>query len=268
MLERFAQAFAFNPDDPDRSRRVPAAACFGFFSGTLLVIVSGTVNHFAFPNLDMRIDWLHMAGLWLLLGPLLGALCGLAAYTAEMWPGSFLAGFGMALAMLVTNIAQGRGAVLTNIVLLVVLLIPLTGLMTPVALVFRWLGKRFVDASVATGPGRFAGFAFTVLLAILLGLAPGMLARMNAQAQTAVLHFKTLLDQGAAPGVIPGPFGPLRGYPAHAGAEYSLSQRESAASTEAFDVSVHFADGYTITCIVVAYPERDPYIDSCREEAR
>jgi hypothetical protein len=268
MLGKFTPTFAFSPDDPDRSRRVPAAACFGLLSGTLVVLVSGTINRFAFPELSMRVDWPHMAGLWLLLGPLLGALCGLAAYTTEMWPGSFLAGFGMALAMLVTNIAQGQGAVLTNIVLLVILLIPLTGMMTPVALVFRWLGKRFVDASVARGPRRFAGFAFTVLLAILLGLAPGMLARMNAQAQTAVLHVKTLLDQEAAPGVIPDAFGSLPGYRAHAGAKYSLSQRESAASTEAFDVSIHFADGYTITCIVVAYPERDPYIDSCREEAR
>lgn len=255
-------------EDPDRLRRALAGAGIALFSGTLFVLVAGTIDHFAFQQFHMHIDWPHMAGAWLLYGLLFGVLCGLAALTAEVWPGVPLAAVGMAMAILITNIAQGKGEGLTNFLLLIILIIPLTGLMVPVAWVFRWLAGKSVQGLKSRGAARFGDFTLVLLIAILLGLTPGVLSRMNRSAQRAVLQVNTLLQQGAqtpAGGSYPGPLKSMPGYAAHAGAAYSLSQQRSIFSSEGFDVTAWFADGYTIQCVVVVYPGQDPYLRSCRE---
>jgi hypothetical protein len=268
MPINFPNPFAPTDEDPDRLLRALAGAGIGLFSGSLFVLVAGTIDHFAFPMFHMRIDWAHMAGLWLLTGLLLSALCGLAALTMEVWPGVPLSAAAMAVAILITNIAQGKGEGFTNFLLLIILIIPLTGLMVPVAWVFRWLAGKFVQGVRSRGAARFGDFTLVLLIAILLGLTPGVLSRMNRRVQSAVLQVNTLLEQGAqtpAGGSYPGPLENMPGYAAHAAQGYTLNYKPSAYSTEGFDVTARFADGYSIKCIVVVYPGQAPYLLSCRE---
>jgi hypothetical protein len=264
MLDKMTAALSPSAEDPDRLRRGAAGAGFGLFCGTLFVLVAGTINHFAFPQFFMRIDWLHMGGMWLLFGLMMAVFCGLGALTTDPWPGIPLAAVGMAMTILITPIAQGKGEGLTNLLLLIILMIPLTAVMIPLAIVFRWLAGQFVRASESEGLARYGNF----VLPLLLGLAPGVFSRMDAGAQAAVLQVKALLQEGAqtpAGSAYPELLGSMPGYPAHAGARYSLSQQRSISSSEGFDVTAWFADGYTIQCVVIVYPGQDPYLRSCLE---
>jgi len=91
---------------------------------------------------------------------------------------------------------------------------------------------------------------------------------MDRGAQAAVLQVNTLLQEAAqtpSGSAYPELLNSMPGYPAHASRAYSLSQQPSTTSSEGFDVTAWFADGYTIQCVVVVYPGQDPYVQSCRE---
>jgi hypothetical protein len=46
--------------------------------------------------------------------------------------------------------------------------------------------------------------------------------------------------------------------------DFHFFQKESAESTEGFDVTALYEDGYSLTCSVVVYPGATPYLLGCK----
>jgi hypothetical protein len=52
---------------------------------------------------------------------------------------------------------------------------------------------------------------------------------------------------------------------AHIGMDYQLSQRTSIISSEGYEISIIFADGFKATCTMVAYGSWEPYVNLCAD---
>jgi hypothetical protein len=54
-------------------------------------------------------------------------------------------------------------------------------------------------------------------------------------------------------------------FKAHIATKYQLKQESSIISTEGFEIKIIYADGYQVTCTMVAYGTQKPYLYECVE---
>jgi hypothetical protein len=248
-----------------RWRRARAGAFYGGLGGTVFVLVAGTIDALVFRDLPMRIDWM-VAGLqWAIIGVGLSVLGALAAWPSDGGLGVVGSAAGLAVLVLGVNLFLGHGTWAASLIVLVFMALPATALCLPITLGLRWLARQHVQARAQPGLARWTGPMQLALIALALGLIPGLFMRMSPRAERAVRAAHALLQNAAAD---PGPLSELPDYPAHARTKYELSQRESAISTEGFDVSAAFADGYVVTCVVIVYGDQAPYVRACVEGAQ
>jgi hypothetical protein len=151
-----------------------------------------------------------------------------------------------------------------NLVVLVGLVVPFTGMMIPVAYIFFWLTRRFMHAHISRGWERLGIFIINGLVIILLGLLPGLYAKFNPRAEKAVYMVHTMLQETANSDSLPKPLAKSEGFSEHRAEAYTLSQVPSVYSTVGVDVTAHYADGYSLRCTVILYPGQDAYITPCK----
>jgi len=197
--------------------------------------------------------------LWAVLG---GVLAGIAAYSSEGWKSIFLSALCMAIAVLILNVLQSSEGFLLNVVALIGLLLPFIAMMTPLAFIFFWLARRFIQAVSVTGWARVKIFVLNLVVILVIGVAPGVYAKMNARAERGVRIIHGILQD--APNTIHKALLKTEGFAEHKDQPYTLSQAPSIYSTVGVDVTAHYDDGYTISCAVVLYPGSDPSILPCK----
>lgn len=251
-------------ENQDRTRlRVRGAltgALYGLFIGTAFVVVMVLINRWLHPEIPFGVDWSRTSILWMLIGvglALIGAVtCLIDESLVGMLVGAAVGGF---LALGGTLLFAQAPTGLKWIVL-VFTLAPMAVFALPVVWVLRRLAKEHAHA--LSSKWKPAYISFLILIAIALGAGGGYFMKMSSQELQAVrLVNDGLKVNGEHQGI---DVNQLSGWQKHSSMRYELFQQKSESITEGFDVRARYEDGYTVLCVVNAYPGYDPFIKECR----
>jgi hypothetical protein len=233
-------------------------ALYGLLIGAAFLTSATIADKLLYPDLPLGTDWslFITRGTWIVLGLILiGAITSLFS---ETLPG-LLVGAGItAVVALVSALVSSSVMLGLKIMVLIFALLPMAALSLPVTLILRWLVDKHADAIELQHVRRIASL---LVLAIVLGVGTGYFAKMSRRAVEATRFMNHLLQ--TAPQDPKSPIHEVQGFENHMGMSYQLFQRSSESSTEGFDVRAEYADGYSITCVVVSYPGSEPYLSDC-----
>lgn len=251
----------------EKKRRIIYGAISGFAVGTICAVVSTFINTWLYPDLPIYMSWMGAFQLWLLWAGMGCILAGVAAFSAEGWFSILLSAFLMTLTTLILNFIKGSDGLLLNLVILIGLAIPFTAALMPLAYIFFWLSRRFVQAENPKELNRWKIRLVNGLVIVFLGFLPGIYARFNVRAEKGMHLIHDVLQEGAQASSVdtyPISLRKTEGYGEHKDQSYTLSQRPSSYSTVGVDVTAHFEDGYEIKCTVILYTTKDPNISPCK----
>jgi MFS family permease len=254
-------------NDPETKQRIFFAALSGFMAGTIAALVSSFINTWLFPDLPLHLDWLSMFYGWVLWAVLGGILAGVAAFSSEGWKSVLLSAVSMAFTILFLSSMQSSESTVLKIVALVGLLFPIAAMLTPLAFLFFWLARRFVQAVSVKGWTRVRIFLVNFIFILLIGTLPGLYSKMDGKTEQGVRIIHGMLQnaaQASSSDAFHKALLKTEGFAEHKDQPYTLSQAPSVYSTAGVDVTAHYDDGYTILCTVVLYPGSDPSIFPCK----
>jgi hypothetical protein len=249
----------------EKRQRITYAAISGFIAGTICAVVSSFINVWLYPDLPIYISWPGVCGLWALWAGAGGVLAGVAAISSEGWSSIILSAFLMATTALIFNFVQGTANFFLTVLILLGLALPFTAILTPVAYVFFWLSRRFMEARLLTGWERSKILIVNLFVIIGVGFLPGLYSKFDPRAEQAVRMTHDLLQEGTQ--TVPTPLTKTEGFTEHRHQAYTLSQVESVYSTAGVDVTAHYEDGYSLLCTVILYPGSEPRISPCKGRA-
>ena len=235
----------------ERGQRMIPAALYGALAATAYTFAISFVNVYTFPNLPLGMDWGRFFSMWIGFSLGLALFGAIAAWFTEEPAG--IVGGGVVLTIIMAIgflfISGNQNSTLAAQSLITTL--PLVGANMLGAWGLRWAAHRHLAIQHDTEPVlRRKQMTRHVLLLTLIGLVPGLLGRMDLPSEQTIGRLHELLQ--AAPDDPRVWFQlPLRQVPnlqEHFGVEYLLYPRQSDLSAGSQEVTVRFADGYTITC--------------------
>lgn len=244
-----------------RGKHALVGALYGFLVGSAFVITAATVDQLLYPDLPLGMDWSLFTTRWGLIGLGLTLIGALTCLFDEMWAGmtagTVTAGL-LALASALFISSTGTGL---KMIVLLFTLAPMAVMSLPVVWILRRLADKHARAlNLKWSAGHIVLLA---LIAVSLGAGCGYFMKMSARALLAVRLLHDNL-RGIAESQEKA-ISQLPRLHEHAGISYELFQKLSDESTEGFDVRAEYKDGYTVQCVVVAYPGLSPYIRDCEE---
>jgi hypothetical protein len=237
---------------------VLAGVLSGFLIGSAFAIAAAFVDRLLYPDLPLGIDWSLFTLLWGWLAPGLALVGAVAALFYEKLPSLILGALIAGLLALVSALYLSPVNTGMKVIVLIFAAVPMAVMSLPVVLILRWLADRQEHALAYK---RYAMLLPLVALAIALGAGGGYFLKMSRRAVQATRFMHELVQ--TAPQEAESPIREVPGFESHMGREYRLFQQTSETSTEGFDVRAEYDDGYRLTCIVVVYPGRDPYLSDC-----
>lgn len=235
-------------------------AFYGFLIGTAFVITAATVDQLLYPDLPLGIDWSQLAARWGWIGLGLALIGGIVSLFSETWAGLLAGALATGLLALINSLVLSPSPVGVKFLILLFTLMPIAVSSLPVAWLLRWLMEKHKTA--LRSKSYITRIAFLVLGAIVLGAGTGYFFKMPPPAVQAMRFVHQLLQ--TAPQDEKSPIHNLPGLRNHTGIRYELIQKPSEFSTEGFDIRAEYQDGYTVNCVVVVYPEREPYLSVCK----
>lgn len=251
-----------------RRRRALAGIFYGVLAGSAFSLLAGTIDALIFRDLSIFINWSAILLRWIGLGLVLSATGALTGWVSEGPKGLIAGASFLSLAMLVYSLSQARLMLMASFTLFVVMVLPVAATCLPVAIVLRWLINRHIGPTEASGKASAGRLVFLASLALILGMIPAFFTRTSGKAEISLRAMDTLLKNAAA-GQLNTRFDmrldQVPTLKAHIGMAYKISQRASSTSTEGYEISIVFADGYQATCTMVAYGAGDPHVSLCAD---
>lgn len=246
----------------ERSERILPAAAIGALAGTAYVLTLSTVNILSLPALQLSLDWGRMLGNLVVYDLALALVGAIAGWFTEDPAGAIGGGSVSMLLYLVINwlIIRLTGGSAGRIVQLLITAVPLLIGAMLLCAVFRFAVSRYLRL-MQTPPGakRTVRLTGMIVLIILVGMTPGSFAHFDQNSQNVIMAMDQRLQAVAGDPSLKSQF-PLAEFPAvqsHFGMHFMLYPRPSSSVASALDVTIRYADGYAITCLVST---SDPYV--------
>lgn len=244
-------------------RHARLGALFGLTAGIAFAVSASGVDWLLRRDLPLgfEVDFLYTYGL--IVSAVLTIVGFVTCWAVETWRGLAYGALATALFVLVGSLWQpSEASASMKIIALAFTLAPVAALSLPIAWTLRWLTEKYARALHA----KFSRvkIALLVVATLALGAAGGWFMRMPPRAVEAV-HFMNGLIQ-IAPDHEDSALRDVDGFDDHMGAAYTLYESSSTVSTEGFDVTAKYEDGYRLSCTVVIFPGRDPYLSVCEGE--
>lgn len=236
-------------------RYMLVGALYGFLVGNAVVITASIVDRLLYPDLPLGMDGAMIAMRWVWIALGLAVIGAVATLFTERLPSLLMGAAVAGLLALLSALFLAPVTVGLKVIVLIFTLLPMAAVSLPVTLILRWLVDRHEQALELQQ--HMTRIVPLVLLAIVLGVGSGYLMKMSNRAVAATRYFDDLLQDAKSP------LHDVAGFQEHMDMSYKLFQRTSKTSTEGFDVRAEYPDGYSVTCIVVVYPGREPYLSDC-----
>ncbi|MCC6499144.1 MAG: hypothetical protein IT313_02635 [Anaerolineales bacterium] len=249
------------PSRAVQKQHAQLGALYGALGGIAFALTTSSVDLILHRDLPLGFEFgfLTSYGLIVVLG--LSVIGFVTCWAVETWRGLFYGAVIAAALVLVGSLMQsGEATTGMKFMVLVFILMPIAVLVLPVAWVLRWLAERHTQARSSRYCASIVALLFAI--AVTFGAAGGYFMRMPDRAVRAVRFLHVLVQQTSASDG--NALAKLPGFAEQAGGAYRMYEASSPDSTEGFDVRVHYDDGYTFSCTVIAYPGQDPYLSVCK----
>lgn len=238
-------------------------ALFGLAAGIAFAVTASGVDLLLHRDLPLgfEVDFLFTYGL--IVSVALSIVGFVTCWAVETWRGLVYGALAAGLFVLIGSLLQSSEATAgMKLMVLAFILVPVAALALPIAWALRWLTERSMRARYE----RFSMWRITLLVVATLACsaAGAWFMRMPPRAAEAV-HFMNGMIQ-IAPNHEDSPLRQVNGFGDHMGENYKLYESSSTVSTEGFDVIAEYEDGYRLSCTVVVFPGRDPYLSACEGE--
>jgi len=249
MLKRTIEEETF----AQRKQRILPAAIYGAVIASAYVLTLALVNVYTFPALPLGVDWGRV--MTMLLGFAAGAALfgALAAWFTEEPAGIVGGGLLSTIVMGIVFLASAGSLDSTSTFQSIIMAAILVGVNMLIAWGLRWTANRHLAILHEYKDAERRKFMMRhISIILLIGFVPGVLGRMDLNAQQAIGRLHKLL-QAAPEDASVWPQLPLKQVPAlesHFGVDYRIYVRTSAVSAGALDVTVRFEDGFTMSCIL------------------
>jgi len=240
----------------ERVHRMIPGAIYCALAATIYILVSAVINVIIYPDLHLAVYWIGLLISWIETGIVLalaGAIVGWFTEDHEgiVWGGVVLAVL-IFIGNLVTALISGRSATLMGQSIFLTAL-PLIGAGILVAWVIRMAIKRFIQAKQQKTPeSRRKQLVQLTLVVISVGLVVGVFSLFGTSSLATIRSMNTTLQNYTTDPLIDLRF-PYEKVPAlrsHFGMNYSLYVHTSTLMTGSLDITIHFEDGYNVTCLV------------------
>ncbi len=246
-----------------QSHHAWVGALFGLAAGAAFAVAASGVDLLLHRDLPLgfEVDFLFTYGL--IVSVALSIVGFVTCWAVETWRGLVYGALAAGLFVLIGSLLQSSEATAgMKLMVLAFILVPVAALALPIAWVLRWLTESHMRARLE----RFSMMktAMLVVVPLAFGAVGGWFMRMPPRAEEAV-HFMNGMIQ-IAPNHEDSPLRQVNGFGDHMGENYKLYESSSTVSTEGFDVIAEYEDGYRLSCTVVVFPGRDPYLSACEGE--
>ena len=246
----------------ERSERMLPGVVIGLILGTAYVLTLSLINVISLPALHISLDWGRMLAALLEYDLALALVGAIAGWFTEAPVGAIGGGIVTILLYLLINwiIIRLTGGSSVRTVQLIITALPLLIGAMLLCGAFRFAVSRYLRVK-QTRPGakRSLQLAGLIAIIIVIGILPGFSASFNKNAQNIVQTMQERLQAVAGDPTLQAQF-PLAEFPAlqkHFGMHFVLYPRNSSSEGRALDVTIRYADGYAITCLVST---SDPYV--------
>jgi len=253
----------------ERRLRMLPGAMYGLIIASSFALVGGIVNQLSFPDLPVGVDWRNLFitwsffALWLGLG---GGFINWFTQTEESVVTGWLAMTIIALGAGSLTIEGNLPAQFGKIILLVLPVLAISLLMT---ITLRWLGEHHAQILENRHTLRTRGVAILVAIALSIGGLTGLgLTRWTKTTQEAVRDIHSRYQTAAAdPSQMEAlfPLSDVPGLESHLDTPYTLRGKPSGQSVVAVEVSIDFSDEYQITCVLLVFLDKPPFLRACAE---
>ena len=240
----------------DRSKRMAAGAVYCALAATIYILVSSVINVIFYPDLHLAVNWAGLFVSWIEVGLILALAGAIVGWFTEDHEGVVWGGIVLAVLIFIGNLIaakiSGRSATLMGQSLLLTA-IPLIGAGILIAWVIRMPIKRYMRAQQQTAAGiQRKQITQTTLIVCLVGFVFGVFALFGTSSLATLRSMNTTLQNYASDALIEQrfPYEKLPALKAHFGMNYSLYVRLSTIMTGSMDITIHFEDGYNVSCLV------------------
>jgi hypothetical protein len=253
----------------ERRQRMVPGAMYGLIIASSYGLVGSMVNQLSFPDLPVGVDWHRLFITWLFLAVWLGLGGGFINWftqTDESMATGLLAMTVSALGAGALTLEGDLPAQFGKVILLVLPMLAVSLLMT---ITLRWLGvshAEIIEKARAQKINRIGGL---VAIALAIGGITGFWLNLwtdTTQRGVRDIHGRLrTITVDAAQATALFPLSDMPGLEAHFGTPYTLHGRPSGQSVVATEVNVDFNDGYQITCVLLIFPDKPPFLRACAE---
>lgn len=245
----------------ERAARMAQAAGYGVLAATTFLWTNALVNWLSFPQLPLALDLPGLLAEWVALGAAFGLAGLIAGWFTEEYQG-IVGGGAILTGLLVAAFLVQMGDAPTAQSLLMAL--PLLGVAMLAAAALRWAARR--HARLVREQGALSAALWRHLAVVaLVGAFAGVLGRFDLPAEQALSNLHGYLQ--AAPqnssAWVHLPVRQVPALPAHFGQEYRFYVRRSMFAVGALDVTIRFADGFVLECVVPV--GNTGFFTDCRE---
>ena len=250
----------------DRSKRMIPAALYGALIATLYTFTLTFVNVVSYPRLPLGVDWPRTLGMWAGYSLAFAAFGAIAAWFTEEYAGIVGGGLIFTLLLAIVFLIQSGASSSTITIQSIITAIPLVGVNMLAAWGLRWAAHRHLVIQQEEPKTRRQDLTRHILIVVLVGFVPGFLGHMDSPAEQSLTQLDTYL-RAASTDSSAWSHLPLKQVPAlqdHFGVDYKLYPRWSALSAGALDVTIRFADGYVMTCLLPV-GSGSSFITDCNE---
>ena len=256
----------------ERSNRMLTGGIYCALAATVYILVSSVINVIIYPDLHLGINWTGLFISWLEVGLVLALAGAIIGWFTEDHEGVVWGGVLLAVLIFVGNLLvaliSGRSATLMGQSLLLTA-IPLIGAGILIAFVIRMPIKRHLRAQQQGEPGkRRKQYVQLTLQVILVGLVIGIFSLFGTSSLATLRSMNKTLQEYTTDPLIEQRF-PYEKVPAlkdHFGMDYSLYVHTSTLKTGTMDITIHYKDGYSVSCLVPLLESNGQLLlDTCNE---
>jgi hypothetical protein len=237
------------------------AAFYGLLAGSTYAIIFGVINVVSYPDLPLKVDWGHVAQVWLAISGWLvttGLFVGWFTDDREsLIPATII----VTLLVLVASAYFTRAGVLPLGLTAYLLLLPILGITLTATYFLRRAASTIMLVFERNLGNKPRTIMVVTLLVLLTAGTIGVVTRLGKPGVQAVSYYDQLLQQPADTPLIAKYF-PEEAI-SHLGMDYHLSVRVSSQIVTGYDVTTWFADGFDFTCLVIGGENGGSFINSC-----
>jgi len=253
----------------ERRQRMLPGAMYGLIIATSYALVGSIVNQLSFPELPVGVDWRNLLITWSFFAVWLGVGGAFINWFTQTEESMVTGLFVMMLIALGAGALTLEGNLPAQFGKLLLLALPVMAISLVMTITLRWLGVRHVESVEKEKTLKTKRIAILVVIAFSIGGLTGLgLTRWGDSTLSAARYVHDRLQTLAVEPVQAEGFFPLNDVPGLAsrlGMPYTLHGKPSGQSITAAEITADFDDGYRITCVLLVFPDKPPFLRACAE---